>query len=130
MDIRDKIRGSLIGGAAGDALGYTVEFKFLPDIRNTYVKDGIVSYEKDDQRRLFVNMLEYKLKENGGRLIKVDKYYASSQICHCCKNKNPEVKDLSIRTWDCPHCGKKNIDRDYNAALNIKKEGLRLLTAV
>lgn len=84
----------------------------------------------DNGYGMFLNMLEYKLEENGGRLVKVDKYYASSQICHYCGNRNPKIKDLSIRKWDCPHCGKKNIDRDYNAALNIKKEGLRLLTAV
>jgi putative transposase len=74
----------------------------------------------------FINMLEYKLNDRGKYLIRVDKLYPSSQICNCCGKQHKEMKDLSIRTFIC-ECGYKN-DRDVNAALNIKQEGLRMLS--
>ena len=80
----------------------------------------------DNGYGMFLNMLEYKLADRGRILIKVDRFFASSQICNCCKRKNPEVKDLKIRSWVCPTCGSKN-DRDLNAAKNILEEGLRKL---
>lgn len=83
----------------------------------------------DNGYGMFLNMLDYKLKDRGGQLVKVDRFFPSSQLCNCCGYKNPLVKDLSVRHWDCPNCGTTNIDRDINAARNIKKEGLRLLTA-
>lgn len=76
----------------------------------------------------FVEMLSYKLFERGKYLIKVDRFFASSQTCSVCGMKNPAVKDLSIRIWDCPHCGAHH-DRDHNAAINIREEGLRMLAA-
>lgn len=83
----------------------------------------------DNGYGMFLNMLEYKLKDRGGYLVKVDKFFPSSQLCNCCGFRNPILKDLSIRHWDCPNCGTANIDRDINAAQNIKHEGLRLLSA-
>ena len=73
----------------------------------------------------FLTMLEYKLRERGKYFVKVDKWYPSSQICHCCGTLHPEMKDLSIRTMKCS-CGLV-MSRDQNAAINIKKEGLRIL---
>ena len=81
----------------------------------------------DNGYRMFLNMLEYKLKDRGGYLIKVEKFYPSSQLCHYCGYKSPSLKDLKIRKWDCPHCGHQGIDRDYNAAINIKVRGLEIL---
>lgn len=75
---------------------------------------------------MFVTMLDYKLKERGKCLQKVDKWYPSSQTCSVCGCINSETKDLSVRKWTCPHCGAEH-DRDINAAINIKQEGLRLL---
>lgn len=83
----------------------------------------------DNGYGMFLSMLDYKLRDRGGQLVKVDRFFPSSQLCNCCGYKNPLVKDLSVRHWDCPNCGTTNIDRDINAARNIKKEGLRLLTA-
>ena len=70
-------------------------------------------------------MLSYKLYYRGKRLLQVDKWYPSSQLCHVCGYKNREVKDLKIREWKCPSCGAEH-DRDINAAINIREEGKRI----
>lgn len=77
---------------------------------------------------MFVRFLQYKLEEVGKRLVKVEKYFASSQICNVCGYQNPNTKNLSIRVWDCPKCGTCH-DRDRNAAINIRNEGMRLVMA-
>ena len=76
---------------------------------------------------MFRKFLKYKLEAKGGQLIVVDKFFASSQICSCCGYKNPLTKDLKIREWTCPNCGTKH-NRDFNAATNLKTEGIKILT--
>ncbi len=76
----------------------------------------------------FVAKLEYKLKEQGKHLVKLDQWYASSKTCHCCGHKVEEMP-LSVRKWDCPSCGTTDIDRDLNAALNIRDKGIIELKA-
>ena len=82
----------------------------------------------DNGYGMFLDMLDYKFANRGKYLVKVDKWYPSSQICHCCGKRHPEMKDLKIRTMRC-ECGCV-MDRDRNAAMNIKKEGLRILNSV
>ena len=82
----------------------------------------------DNGYGMFLSMLEYKLSDRNKYLIKVDKWFPSSQICHCCGMLHPEMKNLAIRKMTCD-CG-LTISRDQNAAINILKEGLRLLTEV
>nr|WP_292161953.1 RNA-guided endonuclease TnpB family protein [Butyrivibrio sp.] len=74
----------------------------------------------------FRRQLEYKLNAQGKPFIKVDKFFASSQICSCCGYKNTEIKALNIRKWECPKCHIQH-DRDHNAAINIRNEGLKIL---
>ena len=81
----------------------------------------------DNGYGMFLMMLEYKLSDRGKYFVKVDKWYPSSQLCYACGKQHKEMKNLLTRQFVC-ECGYKN-DRDTNAALNIKKEGLRLLTA-
>jgi putative transposase len=74
----------------------------------------------------FVNILEYESTKTGSTIVKVGRFYPSSQICHDCGYQNHETKDLNVREWDCPHCGSHH-DRDVNAAINIRNEGERVL---
>lgn len=77
---------------------------------------------------MFTTYLKYKLEDMGKQLVKVDKFFASSQICNVCGYKNSEIKDLAVRAWDCPQCSTHH-DRDINAAINIRNEGMRIVTA-
>lgn len=91
-------------------------------------KGGKFSFGKsisDNGWSMFTSMLEYKLAWQGKQLIKIDKWYPSSQLCHVCGYQNNDTKDLSVREWDCPKCGSHH-NRDKNAAINIREEARRI----
>jgi putative transposase len=75
----------------------------------------------------FVNFLSYKLERNGGNLIEINRWFPSSKLCSNCHYQISELP-LDIRTWTCPSCGTHH-DRDGNAAMNIRAEGIRMLSS-
>ncbi|MBD1878263.1 RNA-guided endonuclease TnpB family protein [Coleofasciculus sp. FACHB-T130] len=75
----------------------------------------------------FTNFLAYKLERKGGKLIEIDRWFPSSKLCSNCFNQIGEMS-LEVREWTCPHCNTHH-DRDGNAAINIRAEGIRMLKA-
>lgn len=71
--------------------------------------------------RQFTDMLKYKSDRKGRTLIKIDRFYPSSQICSNCGSRGTK-KPLGVRKWECPDCGARH-DRDINAAINILTAG-------
>jgi putative transposase len=88
-------------------------------IRNKHLSKSIADVAWSE----FMRQLEYKASWRGKTIIKIDKWFPSSQICSYC-GASTGKKPLNIRKFDCPHCGKKDIDRDINASVNIKNYGL------
>jgi len=76
----------------------------------------------------FCTMLKYKAELEGKIYLEVDKFFPSSKTCNVCLNQVSSLT-LEIRYWDCSSCGTKHIDRDINAAKNIRDEGLRLMAS-
>ncbi|MCD8212147.1 MAG: IS200/IS605 family element RNA-guided endonuclease TnpB [Oscillospiraceae bacterium] len=72
--------------------------------------------------------LEYKSEWHGRKIQCTDPFFPSSQKCSCCGYINPEIKDLSVRDYICPACGAHH-DRDVNASVNIRDEGLKLINS-
>ena len=76
----------------------------------------------------FFEMLEYKAGWYGNEIHRVPTMYPSSQTCRCCGYRNPRIKNLGIRIWECPKCHAVH-DRDTNASINILKKGLQMQSA-
>ena len=74
----------------------------------------------------FCQQLEYKCLWYDKKFVQISTYFASSQLCSKCGYKNPDIKNLDIRKYDCPICGTHH-DRDINAAINILNKGLKLV---
>lgn len=83
------------------------------------------NHDVDHVHMLFRALLSYKLEDRGKRLVTVGRLFPSSQLCHECGYRFSGTKDLSVREWTCPSCGRTH-DRDVNAARNIRDEGMRL----
>jgi putative transposase len=75
----------------------------------------------------FTNFLAYKLERKGGKLVEIDRWFPSSKLCSNCFYQMDKMP-LDVREWICPHCGTHH-DRDGNAAINIRAEGIRMLKA-
>ena len=78
----------------------------------------------DNGYGMFINMLTYKMQDKGKKLIKIDRFYPSSKTCSCCGKIKSDLT-LTDRIYHCT-CG-NHMDRDINAAVNIKNEGIRIL---
>ena len=97
------------------------------DVREVAEGDHAKS-EHDPAWRMFLNKLQYKAEWYGRTIVRVGRWFPSSQLCHCCGFKNTLTKDLNVRSWTCPQCGTSH-DRDVNAAINILTEGKRIIAA-
>ena len=73
----------------------------------------------------FTRMLEYKMAWRGKHLVKIDRFFPSSKMCSACGFINHGLA-LDDREWTCPSCGMHH-DREVNAAINIKREGINTL---
>jgi putative transposase len=74
---------------------------------------------------MFCTMLKYKAEQEGKITLEIDRFFPSSHLCSETLLQIPKM-DLSVRRFDCPHCRQQH-DRDINAAINIRNEGLRIL---
>lgn len=84
-------------------------------------KTGMAKNTMDNAFGQFRTILDYKLKAQGKQLIRIEKWFPSSQLCSVCGYQNKTVKNLSIREWTCPRCLIHH-DRDVNAAINLRKQ--------
>lgn len=99
----------------------TLNFKFFQRKHGKKVQDfGFVN---------FVKKLTYLAHRYGTKIVFVDRFFPSSQLCNACGYQNPELKALKIREWVCPACGAYH-ERDLNAAKNIHDEGGRALAGL
>ena len=87
-----------------------------------------ILFASDNGWGMFTTFLRYKLEKQGKKLVKVGRFFASSQTCSVCGYKNAKTKNIALREWNCPQCGTHH-DRDVNAAINIRNEGMRLVNA-
>ena len=96
-------------------------------VKNMMKNKKLARHIADVSWSSFFNKLDYKAQEQGSLIIKQDQWFASSRLHHC-GYKNTTLS-LNDRVWDCPRCGEKNIDRDINAAENLKRSGIIHLKA-
>ena len=90
------------------------------------MKSNKIKSFQDVAQSEFIRMLTYKAEWYGKTISKINRFYPSSQLCSECSYKNSVLKNTSIREYDCQECGVHH-DRDINAAINILREGLRIL---
>ena len=108
---RTLTKGGLVGG-------FNSEIVLIPELKlGVFVNDLAFG--------TFLNFLKYKLEWLNKKLVKVDKYFPSSQLCSECGYRKTDLL-LKTKSWVCPNCGVKH-NRDHNAAINIKKEGMRMI---
>jgi putative transposase len=116
---------------------HKLSYKLVSDsqaviVENLYVKGMVRNHNlakaiSDCGWGTFTNFLAYKLERKGGKLVEIDRWFPSSKLCSSCYYQIDEMP-LDLREWTCPHCGTHH-DRDGNAAINIRTEGIRMLKA-
>lgn len=94
-------------------------------VKNIVKNHNLAKSISDAGWGMFCTMLKYKAEFESKVYLEVGRFFPSSHLCSETLLQLPKM-DLSVRMFDCPHCGQKH-DRDVNAAINIKNEGLRLL---
>ena len=82
----------------------------------------------DNSYSMFLEMLDYKMKQNNKKLVKISMYYPSSKRCNNCGYIHKDLL-LTQKEWKCPNCGTV-LQRDFNAARNIKEEGLKMIKKI
>ena len=117
-----------------DSQAVIVENLWLPSIATLryHVKGMVRNHNlaksiSDVGRGTFTNFLAYKLERKGGKLVEIDRWFPSSKLCSNCFYQIGDMP-LDVREWTCPHCGSHH-DRDGNAAINIRVEGIRIIKA-
>ena len=100
------------------------------DVRHLLSENGSNDARRiaDSGWRSFVSMLAYKAEWYGRSLVRVGRYFPSSQICHDCGYQYSAVKEHRLKVWACPRCRRVH-QREENACLNIRDEALRILAA-
>ena len=96
--------------------------------KNVAQKSGLNRSILDVSFGEIARQLEYKADWYGRTLLKVDRFFPSSKLCSGCGHKVDEMR-LDVRDWTCPKCQAVHVDRDLNAAINIKNEGLKQLSS-
>ena len=99
------------------------------DVKSMFQTKKIAKVLGDISISKFITMLEYKARWYGRTIVKIDRYYPSSQLCSICGYQNKELKNYSIRNWTCPKCN-SNHERDYNAATNILHKGIEMINSL
>lgn len=94
-------------------------------VKNMVKNHNLAKAISDASWSEFTRMLSYKAGNEGKTYLEVDRFFPSSKTCSVCLNRIGDLP-LDIRSWQCQNCGTKH-DRDVNAAINIRDEGLRIL---
>ena len=99
-------------------------------VKNLVKNPNLARAISDRAWGMFLTMLKYKAERYGHDYVEINRFFPSSQLCAETLLPIPELQkgfdSLKVRFVDCPNCGKKH-DRDINAAIDIKNEGLRML---
>jgi putative transposase len=94
-------------------------------VKNMVKNHSLAKAISDAGWGMFCTMLKYKAEFDGKTYLEIGRFFPSSHMCSNTLLPIPKM-ELSVRSFDCPHCGQRH-DRDVNAAVNIRNEGLRLL---
>jgi putative transposase len=95
-------------------------------VKNMVKNHNLAKSISDAGWGMFTTMLKYKAEQDGKIYLEIGRFFPSTHLCSNTLLLLPKM-DMNVRMFDCPHCGKRH-DRDVNAAINIRNEGLRILS--